>query len=169
MISVSHLFNAIHITSGSTYQIVLIYIYIFIWVCQSISPWMCCLSLCVCVCVISNQSCKKHIICQHLCQTKLEVIQKTFLQELQKHRAYFINQPTVGRYFWNWQKPNSQKYVFTKQGKKSLKPLFYLLSVFFGSFLAFHCQDTNMPGSNYALIGCNLLRIHKLALFQFLN
>ena len=156
MISVSHLFNAIHITSGSTYQIVLIYIYLY--GCVSLLVPECAVCHCVFVYVwYQIRAAKNTLICQHLCQTKLEVIQKTFLQELQKHQAYFINQPTVGRYFWNWQKPNSQKYVFTKQGKKSLKPLFYLLSVFFGSFLAFHCQDTNMPGSNYALIGCNLL------------
>ena len=45
-------FNVIQIVAMSTYQaVVFIWVYIFIWVCQSMGPWMCCVSVCMSMCV----------------------------------------------------------------------------------------------------------------------
>ena len=45
-------FNVIQIVAMRTYQaVVFIWVYIFIWVCQSMGPWMRCVSVCVWVCV----------------------------------------------------------------------------------------------------------------------
>ena len=53
---ISELLSVIQRAAVRTCQVVLIYIY---WVCQSIGPWVCCVSLWVYVFVISNQSTSK--------------------------------------------------------------------------------------------------------------
>ena len=37
------------------------------------------------------------------------------------------------------------------------------------SFFSFFCQDANKTGSNCAIIGCNLSKKHRLALYKVQN
>ena len=57
-----------HITSG---------VNIFIWVCQSISPYVCCVSLCLCVWYQIRVLVKKQIMCQNSVNLMSYCIQHT--------------------------------------------------------------------------------------------
>ena len=44
--------------------------------------------------------------------------------------------------------------------------IFYFFVWLLSSFFFFFCQDANKTGSNCAIMGCNLLKKHKLVLYK---
>ena len=79
-------------------------------------------------------------------------------------RIYVENQAMLEPFFFTGhQNVNKQKWR-TVYGLIFLP--FYKIIISFFSFL---CQDTNKTRSNFAMIGCNLSKKHKLTLYKTQN
>ena len=56
--------------------------------------------------------------------------------------------------------------LYQRAGEQKLfmDPYFHFFIRLLSAFFSFFCQDANKTGSNCVIIGCNLLKKHKLAL-----